>query len=937
MQRRKLLPIRGSHVKRIGEQDPNRTGIIVDNYPETSSVKVHWVHDKTESVQTVDALVNGFRLGTGVIAPTTSDGRKLGEGQLTQYRKIAGQELLLVEFHESNEKRWLPYQLLSQAKDVKHELVTLKHSAAEKVRLKTLAHAITIWNENTGALSNLNIDPLPHQIHLVHHILNSGNLNWLIADDVGLGKTVETILLMSALQHRKQLKSVLLITPAGLTQQWQEEIIEKAPNLPRFNVYGTDFPTKHEHHWFKNDFVVASMDRLKNKDHLNILLDSRQYDLIIVDEAHRLSRRQYGYKLDSSERFELVAELRKQNQNGNLILLTATPHQGMQDKFIALLELLRPERKSDLLKIDVNPEVLSEFVFRNYKADVTDLDGNFVFHGKTTRSVQVQTNEQAIEFDSSLRKYLKRGYSASKALGREGNAIGFVMTVYRKLAASSVAAIHKALLNRLDRLQNQLSSLDSVDIDEDSPFQGEQEESLAQKSSEKEFFSGEIGLLKELIIDATNLLEHDNKSKQFIDTIITKILKNNPKEKVLIFTEYRSTQQYLAKTLQQKIGADSVNLIYGGMKLDERKQQIYDFENTGQFLISTEAGGEGINLQEHCHIMINYDLPWNPMRLVQRVGRLYRYGQLKRVVVFNINSSDSLDEKVLETMYGRVEAVVKDLAQVQSSEFNDALMDDILGEVSSLIDIESILENAQSEAIERTNQRINEAVEKAKESAELQRDLFQHAINSNDVRNDNPININKQHVAAFISGICELLDIEIMSKLHNDEVWQLRIPPNVMELLQTKRSRHDISFDRKIASTRANTQYIDVDSYLMKLFLSHAMNYNFKGKAAHLHAEQLAASAFMACILTWQNSVGIRKRQDFTILSMENGEIVENTEEILNWLLLPANDAENKPHSIDKRRLFQLTQAFAEKKLAVNINLHTFPEKVHWVSAAVIN
>jgi SNF2 family DNA or RNA helicase len=182
-----------------------------------------------------------------------------------------------------------------------------------------------MWNENTGSLSHIEIDPLPHQIHLVHHILASGNLNWLIADDVGLGKTIETGMLLAALKQRDYLKRVLLVTPAGLTKQWQDELNHKF-RMGEFLIYGEDFHINEPRHWKMYDYVIASMDRLKEERHLDALQQAGGWDPIVVDEAYRLSRRQYGVRLDASQRFQLAAHLRRQTDA--MVLLTATPHQG---------------------------------------------------------------------------------------------------------------------------------------------------------------------------------------------------------------------------------------------------------------------------------------------------------------------------------------------------------------------------------------------------------------------------------------------------------------------------------------------------------------------------------------------------------------------------------------------------------------------------------
>ena len=195
----------------------------------------------------------------------------------------------------------------------------------------------------------------------------------------------------------------------------------------------------------------------------------------------------------------------------------------------------------------------------------------------------------------------------------------------------------------------------------------------------------------------------------FLDELLPAIHGDNPREKMVIFTEYRGTQDYLLQTLSERYGEQSVSVIHGGQDRDERERAIIQFEDEGgQFLISTEAGGEGINLQRQCHIMVNYDLPWNPMRLVQRVGRLYRYGQQKKVLVFNISVSDSMDGSILNILYNKIENVVADMS-VLGEEFRPGFEDEILGELVEVLDVTDIINKAGQESIVRTQEKIDAA------------------------------------------------------------------------------------------------------------------------------------------------------------------------------------------------------------------------------------
>ncbi|HEK3629161.1 TPA: DEAD/DEAH box helicase [Pseudomonas aeruginosa] len=799
------------------------------------------------------------------------------------------------------------------------------------MRLRMLAHAIKVWNENTGALSHLEIEPLPHQIHLVHHIIASGNYNWLIADDVGLGKTIETGMLLHALRQRDLIKRILLVTPAGLTKQWQEELYHKF-KIEDFEIYGEDFFINEPRQWKMHDCVIGSMDRLKQEGHLESLLQAEPWDLVIFDEGHRLSRRQYGQKLDSSERYDLAKSLRSQTEH--MLLLSATPHQGMQDKFVALLELLRPERRTDLMALNIKPEILHDMVFRNHKADVTDAEGNFIFQGKITSALQVPSSKESIEFDKTLQDYLRKGYDAGEALGRTGNAIGFVMTVYRKLAASSAAAIHRALCNRLQRLLDDEANGLSDEEPRDQRYLGEWEEQFT--SDAREFFAGEVQLLKDLIAEAAALKANDLKLKLFIEDIIGKIHAANADEKVLIFTEYRTTQNYLREALADHYGSDQVELINGSMQHAERREAIKRFEEQGGFLISTEAGGEGINLQSKCHVMVNYDLPWNPMRLVQRIGRLYRYGQKKKVVVFNIQQTDSLDQNIVDLMYERIDSVVTDLAEIQRHEFNEGLKDEILGQLAELIDVEDILQEATKLGIDRTRERIDEALKQARTAAAKQRELFAHAATSdpNELRDE--LEITVDHLYSFVLGMFDQLGIEVAERSHKERLLRIRLSEQVMRDmgLSPKASRRmDVTLDRMLAANRPDTHMLDLNSKLMQYLLGKACEYDFGGLAAMLKAPELEEGALLGAMLRWQGPQGKRMRQEFVAIQVNDGKAKLNPAKASQWLLIPAEHSPQSPDTDTSKLLFKVAEEMANQRLANASNRYLIPENLDWASA----
>src|SRR5690606_35011309 len=248
-----------------------------------------------------------------------------------------------------------------------------------------------------------------------------------------------------------------------------------------------------------------------------------------------------------SDRFRLAEALRARTRN--VVMLTATPHQGNQSQFQALLELLRPELKEQFATLELDSSVLSKMVFRNRKSDVTDIDGNFVFHGQTSRMVQVASSPELKELEAQLQAYLKLGYQAAQRAGqRRGSAIGFVMTVYRKLAASSIRTLQLALSRRLSRLTSEAAAVRFLEDLGDERFEGEYEEArVGVDEAREEFFTGETERLKTLIEECRVAGEEDDKMRAFLDQVIAPITRANSTERVLIFTEYRGTQDYIVE------------------------------------------------------------------------------------------------------------------------------------------------------------------------------------------------------------------------------------------------------------------------------------------------------------------------------------------------------------------------------------------------------
>lgn len=601
-----------------------------------------------------------------------------------------------------------------------------------KFELKQRAADLLVCNRD-GQLSNARTDLLPHQITIAHEVISSSYQRFLIADDVGLGKTIEAGLIYYALFQRGQANRTLIVTPAGLTLQWQEEMNDKFD--VDFAVYREDIqgPLAFEH----NNQVIASIDTLKldrpQKNgqvpgHKSLVIAARDWDLIIFDEAHKLSARTWSpQKLEKTHNYRLAEELRDHCRS--MLLLTATPHQGEETKFQNLLKLLYEHVTFDQWE-SPSPDAVhyTKLVLRNRKSKVTDAKGKLLFKEMKVHPVQVpllDTGERA--FHKALDSYLKEGYGYAEQDPSEPHrkAIGFVMTTFQKLAASSTQAIKHALEKRSNNLKRGIEQNAGWEEGEfDSRCQGEADERAAAEYGST-FLQGELEIewLNDLI---NNPVPGDGKADELIKVIDSL----SQQELVLIFTEYRQTQTFLCALLEERYGKNCTVKINGDMKLYEKRRSQVRFREDPQvrFLVSTEAGGEGVNLQ-FCHIQINYDLPWNPFRLAQRYGRLYRYGQNEIVLVFNFQNMDKIEEKIREYLEQKTRTAAQSLSKI-TGETSQEIEEGLLGLFEEYLDYERIYRDSLVKgSIKPSQKAIDSAVKKAEEAYRLAyNSLFSQSI-----------------------------------------------------------------------------------------------------------------------------------------------------------------------------------------------------------------
>ncbi len=832
-------------------------GKVIGLRPERTPSEVHLtISDGRKVWCAIEEVRSGFSVGMQVEhTPHREIRGGFGVGMVVQVRSIAGADQVLVQFAESGETRWLPFQALRFVMPVEKrlELGKLgKHADhAERFRLRVLAKALESWDANTGAFGRLDIDPLPHQLHVAQKVVTSGEPNWLIADDVGLGKTIEVGLILHALTQRNRCRRVLIVCPAGLVQQWKDEMRVKFDRA--FEIYGRNFMPEYPNELRQRDNVIVSLDLAKRKEHRDLFCAAGGWDVIVFDEAHRLGRSETGAR---TERYRLAEALRRLTPS--LLFLTATPHQGKSRRFAALLDLIRPDLREKIATLDANPEVVGEIVIRNRKTKVTDAQGSPIFRGHDTQRVMIAPSDQMNAFDGELQRYLRRGYNVGAMGGGQGRAIGFVMTTYRKLASSSIAAIERALNLRCDRLMNETAIagpaqsiealLDSGDLEG-----ADNLSDLRELYDHRAFFEDEVKQVERLVTLADAAKPHDEKLRCFLNDVARPLLDRG--KSLLVFTEYRATQAYLAKALEAaNAEAGQVALIHGSMSLEQKLENVERFnEREASILVSTEAGGEGLNLHQSCHVMVNFDLPWNPSRLVQRIGRLYRYGQTQRVQVINLQADDGFDNQAINLMLDRVATIARDMAAV-APENHEALATDILGELLSNIDMEAILERAQTLSIELTEGEIAAAIKSAREARRIEQDILQYADS-----HTGPVagGLDSRHMLAFAEGMLPHLGARVRSQLRGGRVLEVELPEGLVGRFSEfgRRQIISVSADPSLARRLRDVFPLDFEGGLVRLMVDAAKSRRFDG----LYAAATGDPGFAALgvyHLRWQDLEG---------------------------------------------------------------------------------
>jgi superfamily II DNA or RNA helicase len=671
------------------------------------------------------------------------------------------------------------------------------------------------------AINVSQVEPLPHQIEAVYHyILRSPRIRFLLADDPGAGKTIMTGLLLKELKYRGLVRRTLIVVPGHLKDQWLREMKERFGET--FTVVDRSVidATWGRNVWQEQPQLITSMDFAKQDDVMASLAEVR-WDLVVVDEAHKMAAYRYGEKMTKTDRYRL-GELLSRTSNF-LLFLTATPHRGDPENFRLFLDLLQPGLFANTsLLIESVQNADNPLFLRRLKEDLKDFEGRPLFPPRHVATKAYRLNDDEKRLYNAVTEYVEKSYN--KALAAEKRNVAFALLILQRRLASSLRAVRRSLERRKERLEELLKlgkwlaergTVDEEEL-EDAPEAErlKREEELVERltaAETREELQAEINTLADLIRLAREAERHEVETKL---NELRKVMEDEhiqrTGEKLLVFTESRETLEYLAEKL--KGWGYSVVTLHGGMNLDARIRAEHEFRERAQVMVSTEAGGEGINLQ-FCSLMVNYDIPWNPNRLEQRMGRIHRYGQQKEVHIYNLVAADTREGKVLEALFRKLE-------RIQDALGSDRVFD-VIGEVMPGRSLKELI--VEAIANRRTLDEIiaeieavpnEEAVRKAREAV-LEGLATRHIDLQRVLGEDRRARENRlvpEYIERFFERACKFLNIPLERR--RDGLWRVpNVPYEIRNVSQEFRHRFGevfreygkLAFDKTTARRREAT------------------------------------------------------------------------------------------------------------------------------------
>ncbi len=603
------------------------------------------------------------------------------------------------------------------------------------------------------------VEPLPHQIMGVYgDMLPRQPLKFLLADDPGAGKTIMAGLLIKELRARGDVERCLVCAPGSLVEQWQDEMQQKF-GLPFEIITRERTETSLTGNPFaEQDLVIGRLDQMARNDDILARLDDTDWDLVVCDEAHKMSAHYYGTKIEPTKRYQLGELLRDHARH--FLLMTATPHNGKNEDFELFLALLDPDRFENRSKQAAGMPDASDLWRRTIKEGLVRFDGTPLFPERYAYAIGYELSPPEAELYHRVTEYVREEMNRADRLrdegqGRRGNNVGFALTILQRRLASSPEAIYRSLQRRRERLEAELANLSqraaadpALDIDDtglrtvsddedyDDFYDRPEEEVISEEEQvlDRATAARTIGELEQEIASLRTLEEQARQVRNAKTDAkwaeLSSILQDMPemfdaegnRRKLIIFSEHRDTLRYLEARVTSLLGRrDPIVVIHGGMNRDARRaaQEAFTQDKDKHILIATDAAGEGVNLQR-AHLMVNYDLPWNPNRIEQRFGRIHRIGQTEVCHLWNLVATDTREGAVYERLLKKLET---------ESEALEGRVFDVLGQMFTERPLRDLLIEAVRYGEDPEVQaRLFEQVETPFDPENVKRLLREHAL-----------------------------------------------------------------------------------------------------------------------------------------------------------------------------------------------------------------
>lgn len=827
---------------------------------------------------------------------------------------------------------------------------------ADNVWLSWQAHELPLL-DSASSLTSAKIDLLPHQVVLTHQVAMASPRRFLIGDEVGLGKTIETALILRELASRGELNRALMVVPAGLVNNWHRELNEVF-NL-NFEVFGRegDVSDRRTNAFARHNLLIASIDTLKRKARVKRLMEAPTWDLVVFDEAQHLTAYKSGGKTKKTENYKLAEVLRDHSRD--ILLLSATPHQGDHFRFWKLVQLLDPTLFKNEQEMVEERHRLNPYVFRRTKADACRADGGTLFARRWVHTETFVMSDYERRFYQALNEYLADGFALAKKQGGKGRALGFVMTIFQKIAASSFAAVHRTLRRRLIALtvQEGLMHDGSLDIESRNQAYDEARELIRTEFALEEGRMADLEidrilndlkrrLLKKMDEDELALASNEFSDEletaaaedaamnavayalpeerfriksllqlfpQIRETKVEKLLaalgtlwQQNPRERVVIFATYLGTVEMLGQQIESAYPGQGVVVLKGGDHGSKLAAERRFKQSDGpRVMICTAAGREGINLQ-HSRILFNFDLPWNPMDVEQRIGRIHRYGQQDTAQVYNLVLGDTIEGKIFLLLDEKLEDIAKAVGKVdEQGEIGENLRAQILGQLSERINYQQLYAKAlQDPELKRTRLELNAAMENAAAAKDAVFELFQdlERFSLDDYAPLADTSEAMQRLIDFVTKAAELRGnrFERMS----DGLYGLY--DNRNQLINTFVS------EREEATNDDNVELLGLDHPFVSELLESWSNQEPEKLGVFVASPDGQSGAVGLWLVETHNERGQTLRHLLNLAVNENGERVPTWERQVGQILLQRFESRS---SMDGTRLLEMMETVLEREI----------------------